>query len=545
VQWSWGLDDVHDRGSDPADASMQQATVNLFADMGVQPTTLQGGLVAASASTDVTAPTTIITSPPNGANLSGQITVTGTASDAGGGRVGGIEVSVDGGTTWHPATGRESWSYTFIPTMLGTISIRARAADDSVNLESPGAAIAVTEVAPPCPCSLWTDLTLPAKASENDPQPIEVGVKFQPETNGFITALRFYKGPANGGPHVGHLWTSGGTLLAEATFTGESATGWQQVALSIPVAVTAGTTYVASYHSDAGDYAVDENYFASAYENPPLRAPSDSDAIGNGLYHYGPSAFPDLTYQAENYWVDVIFETPPPPACPSDPDADGVCNVSGFGPVDNCPAVANANQADGDQDGVGDACDNCPAIANTNQADGDQDGVGSACDNCPTIANAGQADGDQDGVGDVCDNCVTLANPRVGNPASGGQPGDAAAFLVANPWATLTGGQRDDDHDGYGNKCDADFPGTGGVTVNTADLTEFRASNAKNRTEDTCGTVGTHPCAIWDLDESGLTISTGDLAQFRLLNAKAPGPKCAACPLFCEAGSAGTCETIP
>jgi len=567
VQWSWGLDDVHDRGSDPADASMQQATVNLFADMGVQPTTLQGGLVAASASTDVTAPTTIITSPPDGSNISGPFTVTGTASDVGG-RVGAVEVSVDGGATWHPATGRETWSYNANPTVLGAITVRARAIDDSANIESPGPSITVTEPLPTCPCSLWNDLTFPAKANENDAHAIEVGVKFQPQTNGLITALRFYKGPTNGGTHLGHLWTSTGTLLAQATFTGETATGWQQVALPTPVAVTAGTTYVASYHSDQGNYAVDEFYFDSAYGHPPLRAPSDSESGGNGLYSYGGSAFPINTYQAENYWVDVVLETPPPPTCPSDPDADGVCNVSGFGPVDNCPAVANADQADGDQDGVGDACDNCPAIANTSQADGDQDGVGdvcdncpaiantsqadgdqdgvgSACDNCPTISNAGQADGDQDGVGDVCDNCVTLANPRVGNPASGGQPGDAAAFLVANPWATLTGGQRDDDHDGYGNKCDADFPGTGGVTVNTADLTEFRASNARNRTEDTCGTVGTHPCAIWDLDESGLTISTGDLAQFRLLNAKAPGPKCAACPLFCEAGSAGTCETIP
>ena len=67
VQWSWGLDNEHDRGSDPADVRMQQATVNLFADLDAQPATLQGGLVAASASTDVTPPTTIITAPLNGA----------------------------------------------------------------------------------------------------------------------------------------------------------------------------------------------------------------------------------------------------------------------------------------------------------------------------------------------------------------------------------------------------------------------------------------------------------------------------------------------
>ena len=44
VQWSWGLDSDHDRGNAAPDGRMQQATVNLFADMGAQPATLQNGL---------------------------------------------------------------------------------------------------------------------------------------------------------------------------------------------------------------------------------------------------------------------------------------------------------------------------------------------------------------------------------------------------------------------------------------------------------------------------------------------------------------------
>ena len=73
VQWSWGLDN----GRDPAtaatpDPTMQQATVNLFADMGAQPATLMSGLVPATASTDTTPPTSTITSPSPGATLRGR-----------------------------------------------------------------------------------------------------------------------------------------------------------------------------------------------------------------------------------------------------------------------------------------------------------------------------------------------------------------------------------------------------------------------------------------------------------------------------------------
>jgi hypothetical protein len=42
VQWSWGLDSSHDRGSPAPDVRMQQATANLFADMGARAATLQG-----------------------------------------------------------------------------------------------------------------------------------------------------------------------------------------------------------------------------------------------------------------------------------------------------------------------------------------------------------------------------------------------------------------------------------------------------------------------------------------------------------------------
>jgi hypothetical protein len=104
----FGLNSNHDNplsANTSADVRMQQATVNLFADMGVQPATLQSGLSPATASADTTPPTSKITSPSPGATIqSSTVTITGTATDAGGGVIGGVEVSVDGGKTWHPDT---------------------------------------------------------------------------------------------------------------------------------------------------------------------------------------------------------------------------------------------------------------------------------------------------------------------------------------------------------------------------------------------------------------------------------------------------------
>ncbi|MGH9563806.1 MAG: N,N-dimethylformamidase beta subunit family domain-containing protein, partial [Terracidiphilus sp.] len=150
VQWAWGLDNNHDNdfgfATPAASKDMKQATINLFADMGVQPATLQSGLLAASASTDFTPPTSTITSPTPGTllKLSTSVTVSGTATDAGGGVVGGVEVSGDGGQSWHPASGRGSWTYTFVtPKTNGSITILSRAVDDSGNIETPGPGVTV------------------------------------------------------------------------------------------------------------------------------------------------------------------------------------------------------------------------------------------------------------------------------------------------------------------------------------------------------------------------------------------------------------------
>ena len=139
TQWSWGLDATHDRAGTPVDSRVKQATVNLFADMGVQPATLQSGLVTATQSTDFTPPTSVITAPVGGVVSTGApVTIIGTATDAGGGKVGGVEFSLDGGATWHPASGTTSWSAKWMPSGPGLVTIKTRAVDDSGRLETPG-----------------------------------------------------------------------------------------------------------------------------------------------------------------------------------------------------------------------------------------------------------------------------------------------------------------------------------------------------------------------------------------------------------------------
>jgi hypothetical protein len=329
VQWTWGLDGDNPN-NDPPDASMQQATVNLFADMGVQPTRLIPGLVAASASTNSTPPSSTITSPSAGSSVQdgGKITVSGTASSAAG-VVSGVEVSTDGGSTWHPASlagpadASVNWTYTWIAHGAPSATIESRAVDDSGNLEQPSGGTAVNVT---CPCSLWGTNVTPrtGDVDSNDGQSIEVGLKFKTDTFGQVSGIRFYKAAANTGTHVGSLWTSSGQLLASATFANETASGWQTVTFSNPVSINPNQTYIAAYLAPRGHYSRTLDYFYPApapglaggatLDSPPLHTFDTNANGGNGVFAYGSQTqFPTNTFQAGNYWVDVTFAPSPPP----------------------------------------------------------------------------------------------------------------------------------------------------------------------------------------------------------------------------------------
>ncbi len=159
--------------------------------------------------------------------------------------------------------------------------------------------------------------------------------------------------------------------------------------------------------------------------------------------------------------------------CPNDPDT--TCDSGGGNDddgdgidddEDNCPGVDNKDQADADDDGVGDACDsdddgdgvadgddNCPGVPNAGQADTDGDGVGDACDsdrdgdghddaddNCPTVPNEGQSDSDDDGLGDACD--VLPDTPSNGQDPGDDDDGDTGVGGESESARRLWGGTR-------------------------------------------------------------------------------------------------------
>ena len=173
---------------------------------------------------------------------------------------------------------------------------------------------------PTCPCTLFSPSTVPGVPATPDNSAVELGVKFRSAVPGLVTGVRFYKGAGNIGTHRGSLWTTNGSRLATATFTNETASGWQQVSFSKPVAIDANVNYVVSYFAPAGHYSGERGYFANAVRRGPLYTPADSES-SNGVYRYGGSSgFPAKTFVSSNYWVDVVFtasDTPPPPP-PSD-----------------------------------------------------------------------------------------------------------------------------------------------------------------------------------------------------------------------------------
>lgn len=193
--------------------------------------------------------------------------------------------------------------------------------------------------------TIFPSTAVPQVLSTGENLAMELGVKFQPAYNGTISGIRFYKSVDNVGPHVGSLWAytgsrlpntqnpgvnqpiwnETGVLLARASFTNETASGWQEVDFPTPIPVTAQTVYVASYFTASGNPSVTGWWFGSPYQPffintnytnaaGDLTALRDGTAGQNGVYDYvGSPSFPTSSWGSPNFWVDVVYTPNPIP----------------------------------------------------------------------------------------------------------------------------------------------------------------------------------------------------------------------------------------
>jgi len=335
VQWSWGLDATHVGSATTQDQRIQQATVNILADLGAQPQTRQSNLFAASASTDIAGPTTTVNTPADNATVPAQspVTISGTTAEVGGGRVARVEVSVDGGTTWKAATGIASWTFSWTPTTLGPATVKVRSIDDSVNI---GGVVTrnLTVGQPQCPCSIFPNSVVPGTPDAGDYSAVQLGVKFRTTQAGSITGVRFYQSALNTGSHVGYLWSSSGQLMGTTTANSSTGTGWRTLTFPSPIPVKANTTYTASYYTPTGHYSADGQYFATkgAGLQPMQALQSGVDGL-NGVYQYGSSVVaPTNSWNNTNYYVDAVLDTSQastaPPTVTATNPTSGATNVA-------------------------------------------------------------------------------------------------------------------------------------------------------------------------------------------------------------------------
>jgi hypothetical protein len=257
--------------------------------------------------TGATAPGTPTAVTAQGDSTSAVVSWTAPADD-GGAAIAGYRVTPFAGATAQPSTDvGASTTQTRITGLTNGTGYTFRVA--ATNAVGTGDASAASNAVTPLPSIFG--LRTPATVDSGDTGSVNLGVKFTSDLAGSITGIRFYKAQANTGTHVGTLWSETGQLLGQGTFSGESASGWQTVTFATPVAIAANTTYVASYLAPRGHYAVDAAGLAFGADSPPLHAVANSTSR-NGVFAYSPlTAFPTSSFNAGNYWVDVLFAAGP------------------------------------------------------------------------------------------------------------------------------------------------------------------------------------------------------------------------------------------
>jgi hypothetical protein len=204
-------------------------------------------------------------------------------------------------------SGRKSKAKEPLLSPLSRIS-RGQAVMVAAVVAAVGGAIVYMTFAATSDYSFWAGTVHPGHIAGGT-KPIELGLRFSSSAAGSVTGVRFYKGAGNTGTHTGHLWDTNGKALASATFSKETATGWQTVTFSKAVAISAGHEYIVSYYSPKGHFAYDSAYFkGKKLVTKALTAPAATTGKPNGIFHNGASGFPASSSTHDyNYGVDVVF----------------------------------------------------------------------------------------------------------------------------------------------------------------------------------------------------------------------------------------------
>jgi uncharacterized protein DUF4082 len=174
------------------------------------------------------------------------------------------------------------------------------------------------------PISLLPDAHVPTIPVDPDRRSVELGLQFQASVPVQALGVQLYRGPSNLGTRRATLWSPEGRTIAQVELRNQRSTGLQTALFAQPVLLRPGVPYVISYTAPYGRYAVDEEFFTKTISNGPLSATADA-----GVYSYRPGTFPQQTYRASNYNVDVVVVPVEPDESPTDPSAtDGTASPS-------------------------------------------------------------------------------------------------------------------------------------------------------------------------------------------------------------------------
>jgi len=233
--------------------------------------------------------------------------------------VGAVEVSLDGGKTWHPAKGRENWSYQATFGFSGSLERvepgrgRQRQSRNSGTrdytygriAELPVHDLAERDRAGNRRCRIFpaagTRRAIPLRRPMVTSQ--ECGFTRAPPTPAPTSAICGVT-PACCWPAL--------LLRTRRLLAGSRSTS------RIPVPITANNLFVASYQTSVGHFSLDQGYFTTfGVENPPLNASADTSGHANEFVHIQRQpGIPANTLNASNYWVDAVFNYKPTPGSP-------------------------------------------------------------------------------------------------------------------------------------------------------------------------------------------------------------------------------------